>query len=80
VNRGCEPEPVEGAGTIWNVGTLDEGGDIKALMQNLFPNTDAPYRAMESLMNTGFGLLAAEMKENPGMRIEDLLRKETGGE
>ena len=77
VNRGCEPEPVEGAGTIWNVGSFDEGGDIKALVKNLFPNTDTPYRALESLMNTGFGLLATEMKVKPSMHIEDLLRKET---
>ena len=27
-------------------------------------------------MNTGFGLLAAEMKANPALRIEDLLKKE----
>ena len=80
VNRGCEPEPVEGAGTIWNVGSFDEGGDLKALVQNLFPNVDAPYRALESLVNMGFGLLLAEMKDNPGMRIEDLLRKETAVE
>jgi hypothetical protein len=37
VNRGCEPAQVEGAGTIWNVGSFDEGGDLKALIQNLFP-------------------------------------------
>ena len=78
VNRGSEPAPVEGAGTIWNVGTLDEGGDIKALIQNLFPGVEAtPYRALESLMNIGFGLLEAEMKTNPALRIEELLRKET---
>jgi hypothetical protein len=77
VNRGCEPSPIEGAGTIWNVGSFDEGGDLKALMQNLFPNVDAPYRALESLMNTGFGLLAAEMKTHPGLRIEELIKRET---
>lgn len=77
VSRACEPGHVEGAGTIWNVGSFDEGGDLRALIQNLFPATDSPYRALESLMNTGFGLLAAEIKANPGLRIEDLLRKET---
>jgi len=74
VNRGKEPGPVEGAGTIWNVGSFDEGGDLKALMLNLFPTADAPYRALESLMNTGFGLLAEEMKKKPGLRIEELLK------
>ena len=77
VNRGKEPGPVEGAGTIWNVGSFDEGGDLKALIQNLFPYADAPYRALESLMNTGFGLLSAELKAGPGLRVEDLIQKET---
>jgi hypothetical protein len=77
VNRGCEPAPVEGAGTIWNVGSFDEGGDLKALIQNLFPSADAPYRALESLANVGFSLLATEMEGNPGLCVEDLLRKET---
>jgi len=76
ISRGCEPGQVEGAGTIWNMGSFDEGGDLKALIQNLFPATDAPYRALESLMNTGFGLLAAELKANPNVRIEDLLKQE----
>ena len=60
--------------------SFDEGGDLKALVQNLFLNVAAPYRALELLLNTGFGLLATEMKDNPGMRIEDLLRKETAVE
>jgi hypothetical protein len=76
-NRGSEPSPVEGAGTIRNAGSFEEGGDLKALIQKLFPNADAPYRALESLMNTGFGLLAAEMKTNPGLRIEELIKRET---
>jgi hypothetical protein len=74
VNRGSKPGPVEGAGTIWAAGNFDEGGDIKALILNLYPSVDAPYRALESLINTGFGLLAAEMKA--GLRIEDILCKE----
>ncbi len=77
VNRGYEPGQVEGVGTIWNVGSFDEGGDLKALIQNLFPSAESPYRALESLMNTGFTLLAAEIKTNPSLRIEDLIRKET---
>lgn len=77
VHRGCDLVAVEGVGTIWNVGSFDEDGDLKALIQNLFPGTEAPYRALESLMNAGFGLLAAEMDANPGLRIEDMLRKET---
>ena len=77
VSRNCEPGQIEGAGTIWNVGSFDEGGDIKALIQNLFPNADAPYRALESLMNSGFSILGSEIKSNPGIRIEELLNQET---
>lgn len=76
VNRNNEPGPIEGAGTIWAAGNFDEGGEIKALIQNLFPSVDAPYRALESLINTGFSLLGAEIKANPGLRIEDLLKAE----
>jgi hypothetical protein len=78
VNRGAEPAQVEGAGTIWNVGSFDEGGDLKALVQNLYPAAEFPYRALESLMNIGFTLIAAELKANPGLRVEDLLKKEAG--
>ena len=77
VNRNCEPTQIEGAGTIWNVGSFDEGGDIKGLIQNLFPNVEGPYRALESLMNAGFSILASEMKAKPSLRIEDLLKQGT---
>src|ERR1700730_3193680 len=76
VNRGKEPGPVEGVGTIWNVGSFDEGGDLKGLIQNLFPSADAPDRAFESLMNTGFGVLADEMRANPCLRVENLLKND----
>jgi hypothetical protein len=75
VDRGCEPGPIEGTGTIWNVGTLDEGGDLKALIQNLYPQAEFPYRALESLMDSGFGLLAKEMASDSGFRIVDMLRQ-----
>jgi hypothetical protein len=75
VNRGCEPAQIEGAGTIWNVGSFDDAGELRALIQNLFPNVETPYRALESLMNAGFGLLSEEMTANPDLRVEDLLHQ-----
>lgn len=78
VSRRCTPMPVEGAGTIWNIGSFDEGGDLKAVVQNLFPGVDAPYRAVESLVNAGFSLLDAERKKNPALRIEDIIKSEAG--
>lgn len=75
VSHNCEPGSIEGVGTIWNVGSFDGSGDIKALIQNLYPTADSPYRAMESLMNAGFALLGKEMKSNPSIRVEDLLKE-----
>lgn len=75
VEKGCEPGPTEGTGTIWNVGTLDEGGDLRTLIQNLYPQAQFPYRALESLMIAGFGLLATEMASVPGLRIENILQR-----
>jgi hypothetical protein len=60
-----------------NVGSFDEGGDLKALIQNLFPNADAPCRALELLMNIRFGFAGWGVEANHGVRIEDLLKKET---
>ena len=77
VSRKCEPAVLEGAGTIWSVGGFDETGEIKALIQNLYPNNETPYRALESLMNSGFALLDAELKAKPALRIQDLLKQET---
>lgn len=76
VSRNCEPTALEGAGTIWSVGGFDETGEIKALIQNLYPSSETPYRALESLMNSGFALLDAEIKATPALRIQDLLKRE----
>lgn len=77
LNRGCAPNPVEKAGTIWNIGTFDESGDLKALVRSLFPDVETPYRMIEALVNAGFEQLAREMNEASGMRIEEIIRKET---
>ena len=39
--------------------------------------TNEEILTLESLMNIEFGLLKAAIKTNPGLRIEDLLQKET---
>ena len=76
VSRGCQPGATEGAGTIWASGNFDERGDLKALVENLYPAVDAPYRALESLINTGFGIVAQMLVDEPGLRIEELLKRE----
>ncbi len=76
VSRKCEPVSIEGVGTIWNVGSFDDTGELKGLVQNLYPGNETPYRAVESLLNSGLMLLDAEMKARPALRIPDLLKQE----
>jgi hypothetical protein len=43
--------------TKWNVGSFDRDGQLNLTMQAIF-NTDTPYRAPESRMYTGLGMIA----------------------
>lgn len=47
----------EGAGTKWNVGTVDADGKLKALVESLYGELSEPYRLVEHLMNEGLGML-----------------------
>jgi hypothetical protein len=76
VNRKCTPNPVEKAGTVWNVGSFDESGELKALVGSLFPDVETPYRIIEALVNRGFELLASEMGSATTFRVEDLVKRE----
>ncbi len=50
----------EGAGTKWNVGSVDNDGTMKAIIQALYPEEAQPYRLIEHLMNEGLGRLKSE--------------------
>lgn len=52
VSRGI----TEGAGTKWNVGSVDSDGGLKAVVEALFPDEGQPYRLVEHLMNEGLRL------------------------
>lgn len=58
ISKGIKPTEVKGADTKWNVGSFDRDGKIRTLLPILFPNTNAPYRATESLVNEGLEMLA----------------------
>ena len=47
----------EGAGTKWNVGSVDSDGALRAVVEALFPDENQPYRLVEHLMNEGLRLL-----------------------
>jgi hypothetical protein len=57
VAAGASPSSVEGAGTVWNVGSFDEDGELRDLIQALYPDTQTPYRAVESLVETGLAII-----------------------
>lgn len=51
------PPHVDGAGTKWNVGTVDNDSSLRAVVEALYPDCDEPYRLVEQLMNEGLRLL-----------------------
>lgn len=52
IKSGTKPMESPSGSTMWNVGSFDRDGQLKLTMQALF-ETDTPYRAAESLMNSG---------------------------
>ena len=76
ISRGATAAPVAGAETSWNVGSFDEDGDLKALVSNLFADSGTPYRTIEALVNAGFAMLASEIQSEPGLRVEDIMKRE----
>lgn len=48
----------EGAGTKWNVGTVDGDGSLRAVVEALYPDASEPYRLVEHLINEGLKMLA----------------------
>jgi hypothetical protein len=73
IGQATRPGNSEGAGTIWNVGSLDPDGEIRILIGNLFPDTSTPYRLLEFFVNAGLTQLGERMDKEPGMEITDFL-------
>ena len=71
INHNIAPGNVEGAGTVWNTGSLDEGSEIRNLILTLYPQTEAPYRMMEGLINAGLTAIGEAMRN--GSDVLDLV-------
>lgn len=56
IDAGVQRGTTEGAGTKWNVGSLDPDGALKAVVEALYPEETLPYRLVEHLMNEGLRL------------------------
>ena len=57
IRAGLPRGTTEGAGTKWNVGSLDSDGVLRAVIEALCPDESHPYRLVEHLMNEGLRLL-----------------------
>lgn len=56
IDTGVTRGTTDGAGTKWNVGSVDSDGALKAVIEALFPDETQPYRLVEHLMNEGLRL------------------------
>jgi hypothetical protein len=59
IRDGAVPAAVEGANTIWNVGSFDSDGQIRQIIPVLYPGCETPYRAAEALVDQGLARLLA---------------------
>lgn len=78
INENVQPSDSESTETIWNIGSIDANGELRALIQALFPEVKTPYRAIESLFNEGFRIIDKKLKE--GFDILDLLNLSDRGQ
>ena len=60
IRRGAKPAEVPGAGTKWNVGSFDPDNELRNLIPIIFPNVKGPYRAIESLIDSGLDIVARD--------------------
>jgi len=65
IKGGAAAGSADGAGTKWNVGSVDPTGNLRSLLTAFYPEADEPYRLMEYLMNKGVAELAGNEAETP---------------
>jgi hypothetical protein len=65
IRAGASPTSIEGASTIWNVGSFDSDGQIRQVIPVLIPGCDSPYRASESLIDQGLRSLLSDIQAGP---------------
>ncbi|MDM5225006.1 hypothetical protein QUF73_02170 [Cytobacillus sp. NJ13] len=63
----------EGTDTIWNVGSFDSDGEIKAIITALYPEIQEPYRVIEYLYNKGIEYIGIEIRDNRDFNIMDFM-------
>ena len=76
VDSGVAPGSVEGAGTIWNIGSFDPDGSMAKMITILYPDTVAPYRTLESLLDQGLKLYASMIECDSTLTVASILRRQ----
>ena len=67
IRLGRSEGSAEGAGTKWNVGSVDPDGSLRSLLEALFPACTEPYRLAEYLMNEGIATLGEAVRTHPDL-------------
>jgi hypothetical protein len=67
MKSGIKPFDLEikgGAGTKWNVGSVDQGGEIRSFVLEAYPGAENPYKLVQFFMNRGVALLGEIFEQN----------------
>ncbi|HMN13955.1 MAG TPA: hypothetical protein PKD55_16695 [Bellilinea sp.] len=73
IDREVPPGEVEGAGTVWNVGSFDSTNELRDLLRILYPDWDGPYRLAEHFINRGLEIIGKEIEKHPHIDISHFL-------
>lgn len=73
IKSGEEPGEAENADTVWNVGSFDSNGEIRDLIQAMFPENDSPYRSAEYFINKGLQHVDDHLEENKNLDVVQLI-------
>ena len=74
IRRAAKPGEVTGAGTKWNVGSFDPDGELRNLLPIIYPDLKTPYRALESLIDSGLEIIAREYLKGGQFDIAHVLK------
>ena len=59
--------------TKWNIGSFDPSGEIRSVIQALYPGTSEPYRAAEQLIDAGLRILSKHLDLHAHLELDVLL-------
>ena len=71
VNAGTKPGDTDGAETVWSTTIIEP--ELRDTVRVLFPDADMPYKAIESLINTGLEIIGKHMEERGDLVLTELM-------